>query len=154
MTNDTPESRDTADAHCTFNTRLAAQCSSNYRERDSMQTTDTSPRACAECQERRALRLPLPLACEACWDLETPPTWYTKGPDAYKRALISIVSSPNAAEFVQYSRNDPAFALWLWNVSRRLAPFSLFDLPDFPSRDWFDAGVTPAEAADELAGTQ
>ena len=73
VTNDTSEARDTADAHCTFTNSLAAQCSSNYRERARMQTTDTSPRACAGCQERRALRLPLPLACEACWDLGSAP---------------------------------------------------------------------------------
>ena len=34
-----------------------------------MQTTDITPRACAECRERRAARLPLPLACEACWEI-------------------------------------------------------------------------------------
>lgn len=44
------------------------------------------------------------------------------------------------------------FELWLKRVDGLIlkrAGVSLFDLPDAPLRDWFDAGVIPAVAAED-----
>lgn len=51
---------------------------------------------------------------------------------------------------MQYANHDSKFANWLAKVDtlvEKQVGVSLFDLEDFPLRDWFDDNVSATEAA-------
>lgn len=74
------------------------------------------------------------------------------------RDAASVVSGMDAmrrapeSRAMQYAGQDARFALWLYLTDRRVARrvgVSLFDLADVTLRDWYEDGLSPAEAAEE-----
>jgi hypothetical protein len=50
-------------------------------------------------------------------------------------------------------KTDRSYIAWMNDVDdevQSIAGVSVHDLPDFPSRAWFDAGVAPEEAAEDV----
>ena len=50
-------------------------------------------------------------------------------------------------------KTDKMYLRWMEDVDdevQSIAGVSVHDLPDFPSRDWFESGVAPAEAAEDV----
>jgi len=67
--------------------------------------------------------------------------------------IMAAVDKPSAKAWMNYAGNDEFFALWMALVDRRVVRrvgLGVLDLSDANYHDWYDDGVTPAQAA-ELA---
>ena len=67
--------------------------------------------------------------------------------------LELVATSSRYANHLDYARGDVPFALWLALTDRRVTRrvgLGIFDLSDAPFADYFEDGMTPAEAADAV----
>ena len=62
---------------------------------------------------------------------------------------LGMPIEPNQA----LDQNDKLYLEWMKDVDdevQSIAGVSVYDLADFPSRDWYDSGVAPEEAAEDV----
>ena len=74
----------------------------------------------------------------------------TVRPEKLSVSLAAVATDDRHARHREYARGGIPFALWLALTDQRITRrtgLSLFDLPDATFADWFEDGITPAEAA-------
>ena len=85
--------------------------------------------------------------------IATPFALRTVPADRIGAYLELIATSSRYANHLDYARGDVPFALWLALTDRRVTRrvgLGIFDLADTTLADFFEDGMTPAEAADAV----